>query len=61
MGDGDEEPEERPATWENKLVGEVKGLVGRALGDKQLTEEGEEQEEIADEVHEEYKHEHPEH
>ena len=55
MGDGDEEPVERPATWENEVVGEVKELLGRAVGNKELAEEGEEQVEIAREVREEYR------
>jgi uncharacterized protein YjbJ (UPF0337 family) len=55
MGDGDEEAVERPATWENEVVGEAKELVGRAVGDKELAEEGEEQVEIAREVREEYR------
>lgn len=55
MGDDrDEAPEERPATWENEVVGEAKELLGRAIGDKELAEEGEEQVEIAHEVREEY-------
>jgi uncharacterized protein YjbJ (UPF0337 family) len=54
MRDGDDGPEERPATWENELVGEAKELAGRALGNKEMEEEGEEQIEIAHEVHEEY-------
>ena len=65
MGDGDEEPDEepsdRPATWENRFVGEVKEFAGRVFGNEELAEEGEEQEEIADEVSEEYKHKHREH
>lgn len=56
MGDGDEEPDERPATWENAVVGEAKELAGRAIGNEELAEEGEEQEEVAREVREEYKH-----
>jgi uncharacterized protein YjbJ (UPF0337 family) len=54
MGDADAGPEERPATWENEVVGEAKKLVGRAVGDDELAEEGEEQVAIAEEVHEEY-------
>jgi uncharacterized protein YjbJ (UPF0337 family) len=54
MGDGDEEVEERPATWENVVVGEAKELAGRAIGNDELAEEGEEQAEIAHEVHDEY-------
>jgi uncharacterized protein YjbJ (UPF0337 family) len=60
MGDGDEQPDERPATWENEVVGEIKELAGRAVGNHELAEEGEEQVEIAREVREEYraKHQH---
>jgi uncharacterized protein YjbJ (UPF0337 family) len=60
MGDPDEGPEERPATWENEVVGEAKELLGRAVGDKELAQEGEDQAEIARQVHDEYeeKHEH---
>jgi uncharacterized protein YjbJ (UPF0337 family) len=52
---GDERPEERPATWENEVVGEVKELAGRVIGNKELTDEGEEQVELAHQVHEEYR------
>jgi uncharacterized protein YjbJ (UPF0337 family) len=45
---------ERPATWENVVDGEVKHLIGAAIGDKELAEEGEEQVEIAHEVQDEY-------
>jgi len=54
MRNGDEEPDERPATWENEAVGEAKELAGRAIGDEELAKEGQEQVEIAREVHEEY-------
>jgi uncharacterized protein YjbJ (UPF0337 family) len=55
MGDArDEGPDDRPATWENEIVGEAKELLGRAIGDKELAEQGEEQVEIAHEVREEY-------
>lgn len=54
MRDGADGPDERPATWENEVVGEAKELIGRATGDDELEEEGEEQKEIAHEVHEEY-------
>ena len=60
MGNGNEGPDERPATWENKAVGEAKEVVGRAIGDKELAEEGEEQVEIAEEVREEYEQKHHE-
>jgi uncharacterized protein YjbJ (UPF0337 family) len=58
MGDRDDEPTESPATWENVVVGKAKEVVGHAIGDEELTEEGEEQEEIAHEVREEFKEEH---
>lgn len=54
MGDRDNEPIESPATWENVVVGKAKEVVGRATGDEELTEEGEDQEEIAHEVREEF-------
>ena len=50
---------ERPATWENVAVGKVKHVLGEALGDEELATEGEEQEEIAHEVRDEYRREHP--
>jgi len=46
----DEPVEPHPATWENVVVGKAKKLVGKVLGDEELAEEGEEQEEIAHEV-----------
>jgi uncharacterized protein YjbJ (UPF0337 family) len=55
MADHDEEPIERPATWENIVVGEVKEVVGRLTGDKAIAEEGEKQVEIAHEVREEFR------
>ncbi|MDQ1736764.1 MAG: hypothetical protein QOH56_3015 [Pseudonocardiales bacterium] len=50
MANGDHEPTESPATWENVVVGKAKEVIGRAVGDEELAEEGEEQEEIAHEV-----------
>jgi uncharacterized protein YjbJ (UPF0337 family) len=58
MGDRDDEPTDSPATWENVVVGKAKEVVGHAIGDKELTEEGEDQEEIAHEVREEFREEH---
>ncbi len=58
MTDVNPEVPESPATWENAVVGEAKELVGRALRDDELTEEGEEQKEIAHEVRDEYDGEH---
>ncbi len=56
MGESADEPVEHPdhpATWENVVVGKAKKLVGEVLRDDELVEEGEEQEEIAHEVHDE--------
>ncbi|MCW2596262.1 MAG: hypothetical protein QOJ78_1352 [Pseudonocardiales bacterium] len=58
MGERDDEPTDPPATWENVVVGKAKQVVGHAIGDHEMTEEGEEQEEIAHEVHEEFSEEH---
>ncbi len=46
----DEEVPDAPATWENVAVGKAKEVVGHLVGDTSLTEDGEEQEEIAHEV-----------
>ena len=54
MDNGNGPPDERPATWENELVGETKKLVGHALHDEELTEEGEDQIDAAHEVRAEY-------
>jgi uncharacterized protein YjbJ (UPF0337 family) len=59
MGDPDDETTESPATWENVVVGKAKEALGHALGDEELTEEGEEQEEIAHEVRDEVKKDQP--
>jgi uncharacterized protein YjbJ (UPF0337 family) len=53
MADGGERPAESPSTWENVVVGEAKEFVGRIVGDKDLTEEGETQVEVAHEVRDE--------
>jgi uncharacterized protein YjbJ (UPF0337 family) len=58
MTEPDDEQIERPATWENVAVGKAKEVVGRVTGAKDLEEEGEEQEEVAHEVRDEYHHEH---
>lgn len=50
---------ESPATWENVAVGKAKEALGRALGNDDLAEEGEEQEGIAHQVRDEYRREHP--
>lgn len=47
-------PEERPATLANEVVGEAKKLLGHAIGDEELEREGEDQTEIAHEVHDEF-------
>lgn len=49
-----DEPTEAPATWENILVGKAKEVVGDLVHDRDLAEQGEAQEQIAREVHEEY-------
>jgi uncharacterized protein YjbJ (UPF0337 family) len=54
MADHDNEVPESPATWENVVVGKAKELLGHALHDRELAEEGEEQEDAAHEVREEY-------
>jgi uncharacterized protein YjbJ (UPF0337 family) len=59
MTDPDAEVPESPATWENVVVGEAKEVAGRLLHNHELTEEGDEQKEIAHEVREEYEDEHP--
>jgi uncharacterized protein YjbJ (UPF0337 family) len=53
MRDGDDDTTDSPATWENVVVGKAKHVVGHALGDDEMAEEGEEQVEIAHEVREE--------
>lgn len=60
MGDTDDEPIESPATWENVVVGKAKEAVGHSLRDDELTEEGEEQVEVAHEVRGEFDDEHRE-
>ena len=52
------EPTEAPATWENVVVGKAKEAVGHVIRDEELVEEGEEREEIAHEVHEEFREHH---
>ncbi len=58
MADRDDEVPEAPATWENVVVGKVKEVAGHAIGDEDLVQAGEDQEEIAHEVREEYEEEH---
>jgi uncharacterized protein YjbJ (UPF0337 family) len=58
MGDDADEPTESPATWENVVVGKAKEVLGHAIGDEELTQEGEDQEEVAHEVREEFEEEH---
>ena len=50
------EPAERPSTWENVVVGKAKKLAGELLRADDLVDEGEEQEEIAHELHDEARH-----
>jgi uncharacterized protein YjbJ (UPF0337 family) len=50
MADREDGPDEDPATWENVVVGKAKQVIGRAIGDDELEEEGEDQEEVAHEV-----------
>lgn len=50
---------ESPATWENIVVGKAKEVLGNAFGDEELAEQGEQQEEIAHQVREEYRRENP--
>jgi uncharacterized protein YjbJ (UPF0337 family) len=45
--------DEDPATWENIVVGKAKQVIGRAIGDEEFEDEGEDQAEIAQEVHDE--------
>jgi uncharacterized protein YjbJ (UPF0337 family) len=58
MAEREDEPTESPATWENVVVGKVKQVIGHTIRDEELVEEGEEQEEVAHEVHDEVEHEH---
>jgi uncharacterized protein YjbJ (UPF0337 family) len=58
MGDHEDEPTEAPATWENVVVGKIKEVAGHAIRDEELAEQGEDQEEVAHEVREEYKEKH---
>jgi uncharacterized protein YjbJ (UPF0337 family) len=58
MSDHEPEVPESPATWANVVVGEAKEVIGHALHKDALTEEGDEQKEIAHEVREEYEGEH---
>jgi uncharacterized protein YjbJ (UPF0337 family) len=59
MDASDEVPTDSPATWENVVVGKAKEALGHVLRDPELIEEGEEQEEVAHEVREEFEEEHP--
>jgi uncharacterized protein YjbJ (UPF0337 family) len=59
MGEREDEPTESPATWENVVVGKAKEVVGHAIGSEELAQEGEDQDEIAHEVREEFKDERP--
>jgi uncharacterized protein YjbJ (UPF0337 family) len=61
MGDSENEVPESPATWENVVVGKAIEMVGRVTGNEKMTEEGEDQEETAHEVREEFAEEQGEH
>jgi uncharacterized protein YjbJ (UPF0337 family) len=54
MAHDDHEQAEKPATWENIVVGKAKEAVGRVIGDEELVTEGEDQEEVAHEVRSEF-------
>ncbi len=55
MADEELDVPESPATWENVVVGKAKEALGHLTGDKELVEEGEDQEGVAREVREEYR------
>lgn len=50
-----DDPTEAPATWENVVVGKAKEALGHLTGEHELVDEGEEQEETAHEVRDEYR------
>jgi uncharacterized protein YjbJ (UPF0337 family) len=54
MGDSENEVPESPATWENVVVGKAIEMVGRVTGNREMTEDGEDQEEAAHEVRDEF-------
>jgi uncharacterized protein YjbJ (UPF0337 family) len=54
MSGPDNEPTESPATWENIVAGKAKEVLGRATGNPEMAEEGEEQMGIAHEVRKEH-------
>jgi uncharacterized protein YjbJ (UPF0337 family) len=54
MDESDVEPTDSPATWENVAVGKAKEVVGHVIRDDELGEEGEDQQEIAHEVRQEF-------
>lgn len=56
----EDEVPDAPATWENVVVGKAKEALGHAIGDHELSDEGEDQAEIAHEVREEFDEEHRE-
>jgi uncharacterized protein YjbJ (UPF0337 family) len=51
MTESDEDPGQKPATWENVVVGKVKEVLGEATGDDELAAEGETQQDVAHELH----------
>jgi uncharacterized protein YjbJ (UPF0337 family) len=58
MAHDDHDQPEKPATWENIIVGKTKETIGRAIGDEELATEGEDQEKVAHEVRSEFESEH---
>jgi uncharacterized protein YjbJ (UPF0337 family) len=58
MEHDDHDQPEKPATWENIVVGKAKEAIGRVIGDEELAAEGEEQDEVAHQVRAEYENEH---
>ena len=50
MRDGEAEPTQAPATWENVVVGKAKQVIGKVTGDDALAAEGEDQEVIAEQI-----------
>lgn len=58
MANDDHDQPEKPATWENIVVGKAKEAIGRAIGDEELAAGGEEQEKVAHQVRSEFRNEH---
>lgn len=57
MVNADHDQLEKPATWENIVVGKVKDAVGRVIGDEELelAAEGQEQEDVVHDVRSEFR------